>query len=57
MAETVDEATIIAWVDGELDEPTAARTAEAVAADPVSYTHLTLPTIRLTCRYRWSPDH
>ena len=34
MAETIDEATIIAWVDGELDEPTAARTAEAVAADP-----------------------
>ncbi len=24
---------------------------------PVSYTHLTLPTIRLTCRSRWSPDH
>ena len=24
---------------------------------PVSYTHLTLPTIRLTCRSRWSPYH
>ncbi len=23
----------------------------------VSYTHLTLPTIRLTCRSRWWPDH
>ena len=23
----------------------------------VSYTHLTLPTIRLTCRSRWSPYH
>ena len=25
--------------------------------EPVSYTHLTLPTIRLTCRSRWSPYH
>ena len=24
---------------------------------PVSYTHLTLPTIILPCRSRWSPDH
>ena len=33
--------------------------AEAIAADmtswPVSYTHLTLPTIILPCRSRWSP--
>ena len=25
--------------------------------DPVSYTHLTLPTIALLCRSRWSPYH
>ena len=25
--------------------------------DAVSYTHLTLPTMRLRCRSRWSPDH
>ena len=24
---------------------------------PVSYTHLTLPTMRLRCRSRWSPYH
>ena len=24
---------------------------------PVSYTHLTLPTILRSCRYRWSPYH
>ena len=24
---------------------------------PVSYTHLTLPTIHVLCRYRWSPYH
>ena len=24
---------------------------------PVSYTHLTLPTNTVTCRSRWSPDH
>ena len=23
----------------------------------VSYTHLTLPTIHVECRSRWSPDH
>ena len=26
-------------------------------AEPVSYTHLTLPTIRRGCRSRWSPYH
>ena len=25
--------------------------------DPVSYTHLTLPTIHVECRSRWSPYH
>ena len=25
--------------------------------NPVSYTHLTLPTIALLCRSRWSPYH
>ena len=25
--------------------------------DPVSYTHLTLPTMSLVCRSRWSPYH
>ena len=29
----------------------------AFAFIPVSYTHLTLPTTRLVCRYRWSPYH
>ena len=28
-----------------------------VAADPVSYTHLTLPTTKALCRSRWSPYH
>ena len=30
---------------------------EAVATAPVSYTHLTLPTILRSCRSRWSPYH
>jgi hypothetical protein len=34
MAETIDEAVIIAWVDGELDDVEAARVAQAVEADP-----------------------
>ena len=27
------------------------------AYKPVSYTHLTLPTIHVECRSRWSPYH
>ncbi|OJV33175.1 MULTISPECIES: hypothetical protein [unclassified Sphingomonas] len=34
MAEPIDEATIVAWVDGELDEAAAARAAFAVEHDP-----------------------
>jgi len=34
MGSPIDEATIIAWVDGELDELAAARIARAVEADP-----------------------
>ena len=29
----------------------------ALAVVPVSYTHLTLPTIPFECRSRWSPYH
>ena len=28
-----------------------------VMSEPVSYTHLTLPTIAAECRSRWSPYH
>ena len=28
-----------------------------IEIEPVSYTHLTLPTIRRGCRSRWSPYH
>ncbi|WP_298674305.1 hypothetical protein [uncultured Sphingomonas sp.] len=34
MVEPIDEATIIAWVDGELDDGAAARVIAAVAQDP-----------------------
>ena len=37
-----------------------ARAVEAERAkfpNPVSYTHLTLPTIHVECRSRWSPYH
>ena len=37
--------------DGTLPAP------KAGAAAPVSYTHLTLPTIHVECRSRWSPYH
>lgn len=35
MAETIDEARVIAWLDGELSEAEAAWMAHAVAADPM----------------------
>ena len=31
--------------------------AEQLYAEPVSYTHLTLPTTARRCRSRWSPYH
>lgn len=34
MAETIDDATLIAWLDGELDGAAATQVATAVAADP-----------------------
>ena len=36
---------------------TAALTGATQAPNPVSYTHLTLPTMRLRCRSRWGPEH
>ena len=33
------------------------RAAERLHMAPVSYTHLTLPTIAAECRSRWSPYH
>ena len=33
------------------------RAAYRVQMEPVSYTHLTLPTIILPCRSRWARDH
>ena len=32
-------------------------TPRGAATKPVSYTHLTLPTIHVECRSRWSPYH
>ena len=43
----IDEARTPLVISGPVDE----------RSDPVSYTHLTLPTIILTCRSRWSPYH
>ncbi len=35
MADDIDEATVIAWIDGELEEAESAKVAAQVAADPV----------------------
>ena len=40
---------------GILRKPAEARPVPSLA--PVSYTHLTLPTIHVLCRSRWSPYH
>ena len=42
--------------DGIAPYPGSKRLIEALA-EPVSYTHLTLPTILRSCRSRWSPYH
>ena len=58
MAEQRDfhaEPVAISWVDAGTDVNYGALTNQFI--DPVSYTHLTLPTTRLVCRSRWSPDH
>ena len=44
MIQDVDQSTVLD--SGVIDSPV-----------PVSYTHLTLPTIRTRCRSRWSPYH
>ena len=48
-AEAVVLAGLVPGVDGE--------TFNVVDDEPVSYTHLTLPTINGECRSRWSPCH
>ena len=45
-----------ATVVGPVPLPTE-KNVYCVIRSPVSYTHLTLPTMSLVCRYRWSPDH
>ena len=41
----------------EAGTPLIAQAIGLAEAIPVSYTHLTLPTIQLSCRSRWSPYH
>ena len=42
---------------GKLENKVALITGGDSGIGPVSYTHLTLPTIALLCRSRWSPYH
>ena len=48
--------TICVWNDktGQFENRTGI---DALTKKPVSYTHLTLPTMSLVCRSRWSPYH
>ena len=41
----------------EIDLPSAGGVKLRISMHPVSYTHLTLPTITSGCRSRWSADH
>ena len=43
--------------EGDVDFADLARRLSVHCPDAVSYTHLTLPTIALLCRSRWSPYH
>ena len=50
-------AAVLAWA-GSLTDAHAEDAAHAVhSVNPVSYTHLTLPTSAVACRSRWSPYH
>ena len=42
---------------GTIEDESAKQPSSSLPARPVSYTHLTLPTIALLCRSRWSPYH
>ena len=41
----------------ETDPPASAPALASAELSAVSYTHLTLPTIHVECRSRWSPYH
>ena len=47
---------VIAYLEGNSHHTIAFR-ADIDALPTVSYTHLTLPTMSLVCRSRWSPYH
>ena len=62
MRDLVDTTEMYLRTVYELEEegiiPLRARIAERLdQSGPVSYTHLTLPTIAAECRSRWSPYH
>ena len=44
-------------VEWNNQERTGISLSNSVSLTSVSYTHLTLPTIHVLCRSRWSPDH
>ena len=52
LVETATPQVIVQWRAGFEDQGT-----KACYFTPVSYTHLTLPTIAAECRSRWSPYH
>ena len=45
-------------VSGDLNDVRMIQSSSGIHSfEPVSYTHLTLPTIHVECRSRWSPCH
>ena len=45
------------WQTREVSHPLSPGAGVCLRTDPVSYTHLTLPTTGSLCRSRWSPYH
>ena len=53
----VEEPSIVAGLSGAARMARLGGGYTASSTEPVSYTHLTLPTTCNLCRSRWSPDH
>ena len=57
LSELETDSRVTGTVSALIQDADTGKELGALRADPVSYTHLTLPTITTVCRSRWSPYH